>query len=78
MKVTIQQNVISFADIEIGEVFKCSLDSDNPYFYMKIISILNDENEVAYNAICLNDGDLAFFDYTDKVYPYPHSELIVK
>lgn len=69
--------ITSFSIIERGEVFK-SIDSVGSYVFMKITSITDCDDGEIYNAVNLEDGDLTHFDDEDEVFPYIHSELIIK
>lgn len=72
-----KSNVTPFSIIEEGEVFK-SIDSVGSYAYMKIASITDCDDGAIYNAVNLEDGDLVHFDDGDEIFPYLHSELIMK
>lgn len=66
-----------FKNVNEGEVFKINSDN-NSYTYMRMTSIVDNDDGTEYNAVCLNDGDLMNFSNEDKVFTYPYSELIIK
>jgi uncharacterized pyridoxamine 5'-phosphate oxidase family protein len=66
-----------FKNVNEGEVFKVD-GANSSYTYMRITSIVDNDDGTEYNATCLNDGDLMNFSNEDKVFTYPYSELIIK
>lgn len=72
-----KENKTLFRNIEEGEVFK-SIDTLGSYVFMKITSIADCDDGETYNAVNLEDGDLAYFDDEEEAFPYIHSELIIR
>lgn len=63
---------LEFSDLAIGVVFKKAVPYGEDWTFMKISSVAEaDEDEVCvnnrYNAVCLDDGDLCWFDFDEVV-----------
>lgn len=69
-------NTHLFKNVELGEVFK--MNDDSSYFYMKTTSVIDADDGIEYNAVCLIDGDLLTCDDDERVFVYPSSEVIIK
>lgn len=63
---------LEFSDLAIGVVFKKAVPYGEDWTFMKIsnVTILDEDNnyiENRYNAMCLDDGDLCWFDWDEAV-----------
>lgn len=63
---------LEFCDLAIGAVFKKAVPYDEDWTFMKISKVTEfDENDDCktddYNAVCLDDGDLCWFDWDESV-----------
>lgn len=60
-----------FEDLDVGEVFSSYVVGHEGFVFMKIDEVFDNPDKVkmVYNAVYLNDGDLAFFNNDDEVIP---------
>lgn len=57
---------ITFGQLVAGQCFKVP---HGTYYYLKMSAICNDEEEVTYNAVFLEDGEPTYFDDDQEVAP---------
>jgi hypothetical protein len=58
----------TFHDLAVGDVFKKVNPDDKDWTFMKIPVVIEDrEYEYDDNAVCLEDGDLIWFDWDEVV-----------
>jgi hypothetical protein len=61
-----------FNDLIVGDVFKKEISYGSNWTFMKILRVVEPDRddggeEERYNAVCLDDGDLCWFEWNDKV-----------
>ena len=76
MKITITNNkCIPFEIIPEGTVFR---DPDfQDHYYIKTVSMLDENGEEDLNCLCLENYTLNYFDPGYMVYPIDNAELII-
>lgn len=63
---------LEFSDLAIGAVFKKAVPYGEDWTFMKISNVAevyedNDYVKDRYNAVCLDDGDLCWFDWDESI-----------
>jgi hypothetical protein len=62
---------LEFSDLAIGAVFKKAVPYGENWTFMKISEVVkfddNGSGEDNYNTVCLDDGDLVWFDWDEAV-----------
>lgn len=71
MKIEKNLSTKTFAEVEMGELFSCGED-----FYLKTETV-QDCNFDFLNAVCLSDGQTAFFPGDELINYYPNSKIVV-
>lgn len=56
---------LEFSDLAVGDVFKKAVPYDEDWTFMKISNVANVKDR--YNVVCLDDGDLCWFDRDEVV-----------
>lgn len=73
---------LEFSDLAIGAVFKKAVPYGEDWTFMKISSVaeVDDDDcvEERYNTVCLNDGDLCWFDWDEVVVKVEAKVIIEK
>ena len=73
---------LEFCDLAEGDVFKKAVPYGDDWTFMKILNVAEvDENDDCtkeeYNAVCLDDGDLCWFDW-DEVVVKVEAKLVIE
>lgn len=71
MKIEKNLSAKTFAEVEMGELF-----SYEEEFYLKTETV-QDCNFDFLNAVCLSDGQTAFFSEDELINYYPNSKIVV-
>lgn len=62
---------LEFSDLAVGSVFKKAEPYGEDWTFMKISNVVKFDDygckENDYNAVCLDDGDLCWFDFDEVV-----------
>jgi hypothetical protein len=62
---------LEFSDLAVGSVFKKAVPYGEDWTFMKISNVSesgdDDCEKEEYNAVCLDDGDLCWFDWDEEV-----------
>ena len=78
-----KKNGLEFSDLAMGDVFKKAVFDGTDSTFMKIPNVVeaskNDDCEYEYddNAVCLEDGDLVWFDW-DEVVVKVEAKLVIE
>lgn len=78
----VKKHDLEFCDLAIGAVFKKAVPYGEDWTFLKISNVAEvdeDDNHVKdrYNVVCLDDGDLCWFDW-DEVVVKVEAKLIIE
>jgi hypothetical protein len=67
-----KKNDLTFSDLAIGDVFKKAVPYGEDWTFMKIsiaVEVDGDDKceKDSYNTVCLDDGDLCWFEWDESV-----------